>query len=189
MEISGTHISLAMQRWSFLMKSDCCQEASSLEKPKRRSQALPTYTVQHVIPEWIITGGRCKQMLHVLFAWHKCRVLSLRLDLAFYSLTSLGSLMLQHLTTVLSQTPQETLSTSPPYLGHPSNGIPQRMQTASLPQECMSLNSQSSPLANTLYPQPTPRDTVGLSHQDLLPCFPMATSSNITSQCPDLTSF
>lgn len=60
MEISGTHISLAMQRRSFLMKSDCCQEASSLEKPKRRSQALPTYTVQHVIPEWIITGGRWK---------------------------------------------------------------------------------------------------------------------------------
>lgn len=59
-EISGTHISLAVQRRSFLMKSDCCQETLSLEKPKRRSQALPTYTVQHVIPEWIITGGRCK---------------------------------------------------------------------------------------------------------------------------------
>ena len=58
MVISETHISLAMQRKSLLMKNDCCQEASSLEKPKRRSQALPTYMVKHVIPEWIIAGGQ-----------------------------------------------------------------------------------------------------------------------------------
>ena len=58
MVISETHISLAMQRKSLLMKNDCCQEASSLEKTNRMSQALPTYMVNHVIPEWIIAGGQ-----------------------------------------------------------------------------------------------------------------------------------